>query len=113
MSLIPRQSLTGTRTEAGTLVKGRLTPGSTSAINFTASVQPISGDELLSLPEGIREEGMFKLYTDFALRSANQTTKEPADKINLFGKVYKVVFLEAWQNNIINHYKAIVSESDD
>lgn len=108
-----RKAFTGTRTTAPTNVKGRFTPGTASAINFTASVQPVSGNDLESLPEGVREQGMYRLYTSFQLRTINQTTKEPADIIDFDGKKYKIVFLQPWQNNVINHYKAFMAETDD
>jgi hypothetical protein len=108
-----RKARTGTRYDAPTSVKGIFTPGASTVLNFTASVQPVTGDDLNSLPEGLRENGAYILYTDFELRTGNQTTKEPADIVNLFNKKYKVVLLEPWQNDVINHYKAIVSEVDN
>lgn len=107
------QARTGVREEPGTYTKGKYTKGTTSVINFNASVQPIRANEQETLPEGLREEGSYKLYTNFQLRAVNQTTKEPGDIVDLFGKKYRVVFLEPWQNNLCNHYKAIVSEIDD
>lgn len=106
------QTLTGTRRDPDTLVKGRVVTGATSPLSFSGSVQPITGNERQALPEGLRERGRYYLYTDFALRTENQTTKEPADEVDLFGSKYKVVFLEPWQNNILSHYRALVSEAD-
>ena len=56
---------------------------------------------------------MYRIYTDFALRTINEKNKTPADLVNYNGKKYKVVFLEPWQNNVINHYKAFVAEVSD
>jgi len=108
-----RQPRVGTRTDPGTLLKGQYTEGFTSVINFEASLQPLAGDELETLPEGLREKGAYRLYTDFALRAENQQAETIGDKVTLFGKEYLVVFVEPWQNNVIPHYKAIVSEADD
>jgi len=106
------QPLTGTRRAADTLTRGRAVAGATSVLNFSASVQPLTGNERQALPEGLRERGRYYIYTSFALRTEDQTTKTPADEVDLFGKKYKVVLLEPWQNNILGHYKALVSEAD-
>jgi len=108
-----RKPIVGTRTQAGSRVKGHFVDGSTSVLNFTASVQPLTGDERETLPEGLREKGAFRLYTDFKLRTDDQKTKDPADRVTLENKEYLVVMLEPWQNGIIPHYKAIVSEAND
>lgn len=108
-----RQPVVGVRKDPPTNVKGRFTPGSTTPINFTASIQPATGDELDALPEGLRENGMYRLYTDFALRTVNESTKKPADVIDYNSKKYKIVQVEPWQNNVISHYKAFMSEIDD
>jgi len=105
-----RQVMIGKRKIAGVYTDGIYVPASESTINFTASVQPVSGDEMETLPEGLREAGMYRLYTDFALRTVNQKTKTPADEIDYADKKYIIVFVQPWQNNVINHYKAFMSE---
>ncbi|NJR73243.1 MAG: hypothetical protein HC773_05225 [Scytonema sp. CRU_2_7] len=94
----------------GTTVKGIYTQGTSTPISFTASIQPATGDEQESFPEGLREKSIFRLYTDFELYSENQVTKQPGDLINYNGKVLKVIRVLPWQNNVINHYKAFMSE---
>lgn len=107
-----RQAITGTRRAPDTLLKGRKIDGAESAISLNGSVQPITGNERQTLPEGIRERARYAIYTDYALRTDDQTAKTPADTLDLFGKKYKVVIVEPWQNGLINHYRAIVSEAD-
>jgi len=107
-----RKPRIGKRTTAGTLLKGQSVPGSTSVLNFDASVQPLSGRERETLPEGLREKGAHRLYTDFALRTDNQKTKDPADEVTLFDKRHIVVRVDPWQNGVLNHFKVIVSEAD-
>lgn len=108
-----RQPVVGVRTDPSTETKGRLTPGSTTPLAFDASIQPLTGRERETLPEGLREKGAFRLYTSFALRTDNQKSKEPADKVTLNDREHIVIRVEPWQNGVIPHFKAIVSESDD
>lgn len=108
-----RTSQTGTRREASTFVDGIAVPGASSVLNFTSSVQPLSGNEIETLPEGLRERANYWLYTSFELRTINQQTKTPPDEVILFGKTFIVKKVEAWQNGVINHYKVLVSEADD
>ncbi len=112
MSSFRTYTLAGTRYAASTMTKGIATPGATSVIGFTSSVQPLSGKEKLILPEGIREKEAYKLYTSFALKTVDEVAKTKADRITIFGKTFEVVKLAIWQNNVIPHYKVIVSGID-
>ena len=105
-----RQPLTGVRTQPGTFVKGIYVVGTTSAISFDASVQPLSSEEQETLPEGFREKSAYKLYTDFKLNAVNEGTKEPGDKVNIYNNDYLVIVVNIWGNNVINHFKAIAVE---
>lgn len=102
----------GVRYDAGTMDKGRYVPGATSPITFSASVQPLSGAEKATLPEGIRERESYRLYTDFELHTSNEKEKKKADRIVLFNKTFEIVRANIWQNKVIPHYKAIASLID-
>lgn len=112
MSMFRVHTITGTRYAASTVLKGQSTPGATSAIGFTSSVQPMSGKEKLSLPEGVREKTIYKLYTSFALRTASEKNKTKADRVTVFGDLFEVIKVDTWQNKVIPHYKALVSSID-
>ena len=107
-----RQPLTGKRFAAPTIVKGRKTAeGTESPLSFTASVQPLSPKELNALPEGERESAKFKLYTDFALRTVvtGDAGTNP-DQVQINSEWYDVTGVDVWGNNVIPHYKVIVSK---
>lgn len=106
--MIPRLPLIGKRFAAGTTEKGRYTEGSDSAINFTASVQPLRPNELAALPEGKRENAQFKLFTDFVLKTIDAINKTSADRVEIDSEFYEVISVEKWGNNIIPYYKAVV-----
>ena len=112
MSSFRVYTLSGTRYAAGSWTKGIYAPGTSSPIQFTASVQPLSGREKLTLPEGAREKAEYRLYTSFELQTLNEKAVKSADRVTLFGKLYEIIRVEPWQNNIIPHYKAIASLID-
>lgn len=110
MGLIPRTALTGDRADtAPTFVNGRPTAATRSPIAFRASIQPLSTNEVLSLPEGKREREAYRLYTDFQLRAADEANGTAPDHVTIDGKLFEVIAVHRWQNNLINHWKCIVS----
>lgn len=105
-----RQALTGYRYNAAdTFTKGIRTAASKSTISFTASVQPMGAKDMLALPEGRRDREAFRLYTDFELKTSDESTLVNADQVTVRGHLYEVISVEIWQNNVIPYYKAIVS----
>lgn len=80
-------------------------------LEITASVQPTTGEEMLSLPEGRRNRKTYSLFTSTKIemiRGPNNSTNP--DKIEIYGERYEVVRVEVWQNNpvvfgVVNHYK--------
>jgi len=92
---------------AGSSVKGRYSPGATSdTAGVTASVQPISGDELERLPEGIRSRRPAKIYTETELKQKDTTAGTPPDLIIWDSETWEVVSVEkhAWGT----YYKALI-----
>ncbi len=94
---------------------GYYKPGSTSEMTIRASVQPLNTNEYtLVAAEGSRNVGYVKIYTDVPL----QTEKEigwnegmsEADILLWQNRHYKVVQCDAYQSNVINHYKSIAKE---
>lgn len=106
--MIPRKTLTVTRHAAGSRDHGRYVEGTTSTFNITASVQPLQAREMDMLPENRRDSESFRLYTDTLLLVADRRTGVNADKVAISGSDYEVVSCATWQNDIINHYKAVV-----
>jgi hypothetical protein len=105
-------TIDGKRFAAGSNDKGRYVPGADSDIQFTASVQPLSGHEKLTLPEGVREKSAYRLYTSFQLFTSREGDNKKADRVTLFGETYEIIRVDVWQNKVIPHYKAIASLID-
>jgi hypothetical protein len=73
--------------------------------SINCSVQPLTPKEMEMLPEGRRNEEVFRLYTDTELHTVED--KNP-DKIDVLGDTYEVLSVARWRNSIIPHYKAII-----
>ena len=110
MSSSFRKALVVKRHAAGTWNKGRYTEGAQSDINITASVQPATPEEMNLLPEGRSISETFRLYTSTKLLPANSSAGINADIVIIDGENYEVLSCATWQNDVINHYKAIVSK---
>jgi hypothetical protein len=78
---------------------------------ITASVQPIVGEELQSLPEARRAKKNYRLFTSVRL---NTVTSQNPDRVIIGSETYEVYEVYPWQNNsnftIVNHYEALVSK---
>lgn len=105
-----RKPYTITRYAAGTMVKGRYVAGSTSTLTIQASIQPVSGEDLKSLPEGRRLDDFVKVYTDSNLQSLQEVSTVQQDRLTWRGHTYECISVDARQMGIINHYKYIFSK---
>ena len=106
-----RQAITGARfTGAGSFgVTGKYVESGSAAISFTASIQPASPKEMLTLPEGRRDGETYRLYTSFELKTADEVSKVNADRVTISGRTFEVLWVGIWKNDVIPHYKALVS----
>jgi len=96
------------RGSAGSDIEGRYTPGATNDITgVVASVQPITGDEAETLPEGLRSRRPAKLYTETELLQKNTSTGTPADLILWDGETWEVVSVE--KHTWGTYYKAMIA----
>lgn len=98
--------LTVTRTAAGTYVDGVWTPGATSTFGIEGSLQPMSGRELLLLPEGERAAARWKLYTETALLTADEAAQTEADRVSWNGRSLVVVRVNDYSHvGMLEHYR--------
>lgn len=89
----------------GTWLNGIFIPGTPTTSTIYASVQPLKPEDIQQLSEGRRNSKLFWIFTDTKLNDV--TTKNP-DKIVINGEDYEVDKIEAWQNEVISHYKVLV-----
>lgn len=105
-----RKPLTIYRQNVGAYVLGEWVPAGEVAIPITASVQPTTGEDMLSLPEGRRNRKGYALFTSTKIEVIHNGANP--DQIEIYGERYEIVKVEVWQNNppvfgIVNHYKFI------
>ena len=79
-----------------TIVNGRRSvSGSPTTVTITGSVQPVDGDKVKALPEGVRLEDTLVLYTPTALQIGGSTTLEP-DVVAANGGNYRLLSRLEW-----------------
>lgn len=106
-----RQPITLQRLSPGSYVNGLWVEGTLTTSTITASIQPLSGEELMSLPEERRVKKTYKIFTSSQLFTVRDRNKNP-DRLIIFGDTYEVYEVFPWLNNIISHYEAYVSRVD-
>ena len=105
-----RKSITATRKSAGAYVDGVWVEGSETAFTFYGSKQSLSGDDMLSLPEGRRNRETYLIYTSTELIAGDVDNKINPDIVVFDGVDFEIINVEPWQNGIYNHYKAVASK---
>lgn len=106
--LTPGSPYTVTRKAAGAYSTGYYAPGATTTFAIAASVQPVTGRDLRSLPEGQHAEESRVIYTATELRTRTPTT-EP-DVITIDGDPWEVTRVERWEfGTDTTHYRAYAS----
>ena len=85
-----------------------------NTLKILATVQPISLDEYTKIfPEGTNTNNAVKIYTDTKLLTDKSTSEQNADVLLYMGEKYKIIACHAYQNGLINHYKAYAQEITD
>lgn len=83
---------------------------------FVGSVQPVNGKDLQFLPEGRRDIGMVKVYSNTALAVSAEGSNTPGDLVIWAGKKWEVIRELVFANDLINHFKylaALFNEGDE
>lgn len=83
-------SYTVTRTGMPTVSGGISTPGSTSTFDISASIQPATPEHIQRMPEGARVDDVLVLYTTAEVRSQDEATGAPPDRVSVNGRTYEL-----------------------
>lgn len=97
------------------LVNGRWNTSEAEG-SFVGSVQPVNGKDLQFLPEGRRDIGMVKVYSNTALAVSAEGSNTPGDIVLWAGKKWEVIRELVFANDLINHFKylaALFNEGDE
>ena len=108
-----RSPITLRRPSAGSYVNGIWVEGSYTDSTITASIQPLTGEDMQELPEGRRLSEAFKMYTSTPVMTVQEAgSNQNADRVVFNSKEYEVHEVNPWQNNsnftIVNHYKYLI-----
>lgn len=104
-----RQRLSGLRMGAGYFDAGSWVEGTLTPISFEASIQPLRPREMAMLPEGRKVSEAYRLYTSFELKTVDTGVAKNPDRVTIRALEFEVISVEAWQNGLIPHYKAVVA----
>lgn len=90
------RTVTVTRMAVGEYIRGVWQQGGNAKHVVVASVQPMSAQDLMLLPEGDRTTERIKLYSTFAFRTQGTWNGQQfsQDRVSVDGKVYSVVAVE-------------------
>lgn len=98
------------RLAPGAYVNGEWVPGTSSVIAMQATIQPMTGEDQFTLPEGRRLGDYIKVYTATAIQPVNETTGQQPDRLEWRGHTYECVQVDVRQMDVIPHYKAVFSK---
>lgn len=99
----------GFRQEQQVDSRNRIRPPTRTPITFMeCTIQPSTQNELLVLDEGLRDKNVFTMYTKTEIRSVVEGTNQLPDIVVIDSIEYTVIKSMPWNNNIINHYKALL-----
>lgn len=79
-----------------------------TTFTIKASVQPVSGKDLVFMPEGMSVNDVNVIFSDTQLNTANEAAKTLPDEVEIDGRVFVVFHVEKWANKVINHFRYLV-----
>lgn len=94
-------------------VDGLPVTGTESNILAVASVQPLTANEVLQLPEHRRTRESVKMYLSTLVRTSDEKNQLPADRIRHDGKIFEVHSVANWNiGTDLPHFKAVCVKLD-
>ncbi len=103
---LSKESGPGTTGEEGNYI-----PATPDTSDIYMSIQPLTGDEAIRLPEGIRNKKVMNGFTTSGLLSGSETAGTNPDKIidgSITYEVNSVEYFEANTMTLSPHYKAML-----
>lgn len=102
----------------GSYINGVWVQGASTDQQITASIQPITGEEMESLPETRRESEGYNMFTSTRVRTVQEAGSNlNADHVIFNNKEFEIYDVKPWQNNsnftITNHYHYFIFRVDN
>lgn len=111
MSLFNTVDFTGQLYDVTEIDHEQLPVANGASFPFSGSFQPAGGKMVEVLPESLRTNTTYRIYTNQKLFVKGDKKKQYHLIIHVpTGNVYKVVHAYDWQNTLINHRKYLVQE---
>ena len=105
MSLKNKATYNVQRKAEGSYTNGVFNEGASSIFTVKGNCQPVSGDDILQIPEGDRKRQLLKIYTEDELMVN--------DIVTVDGKEFEAHPVENWaRQERLNHYKTILILKD-
>lgn len=98
----PKTDVTGQGSYSST--DGTFVPGATEVLQILGSLQPMTAEELISIPEGDRARERFRFYSFSPLKNDSNALLKQHDAVDVNGVSYEVEKVEHWPN----HGKAVI-----
>ena len=86
---------------------GRWMAPATNSFVTRASVQPMTSDELLLLPEGARTRGAVKLYCLDELQAGDERVMQLPDRLSWRGDLWEVHQVDTHRMRLLAHFYAV------
>ena len=100
-----------TRYTKGGYVLGRYVPGSVSTFDIEACIEPAGAEDVLRLPEGVRDRKAITVFSRTALQHARQDAPK-SDRITWENDIFEIGAVDEW-NEQGNYCKAVATKIED
>lgn len=97
------------RTAPGRYVNRKWEEGAATTFTISGSVQPVSQDERLLLPEGDEDKEAVRIYSAVPLLKSSEKDNQSPDQITWGGKDYLISEVQVWVGGV---YKSIAASRD-
>jgi len=92
---------------------GDYVPASLVSKTFLGTIQPMTSKELMTFPEGERDKGIVKIYSDRRLPVSEQGEVGIGALVDFAGEQYRCRKESVYSSGLINHYKYIAYKVRD
>lgn len=94
---------------AGAYVAGIFVPGVRSIGTILANIQPMSNQDMVTVPEGRRIDDIVKMYSTYELQGNDSGDGLQPDLVVWRGYAYEITATAVRQMGVINHFKYIAA----
>lgn len=112
--ILPRKTLTAYTVTEGYDAYNR--PTGKTLTPFTlknCSIQPVSGNEKITLPEGLKEKVTYKLYTSTKVKTVDYDDYTLADRVDFNGDRFIVIKVQDWDMSVQSHVEAYLIKDEE